>query len=128
ARDLASERAEHALAIGKVRLQPLWRGGRLGVIHPERPFRLRHHDFRIGENSFVIFGPYAIDVVGMEMRDHNSVDFRGVDACGCKVVEVGSRGRGTEPSTGADIDRDELGARINDRQIEWIRHSSGWKK
>ena len=50
------------------------------VVHPEFPFRRRHHYLGIWKDDFVILILEAIDVVWMEMRDGNQIDGLRIDA------------------------------------------------
>ena len=60
---------EDAPGIEKVAVYRAFRRPHFRLIHPERPFRLRHQDLRIGENLRAILALDAVDVVGMKMRD-----------------------------------------------------------
>ena len=58
------------------------RGGgvHIGVVHPEIPLGLRHHDLGVGKHQIVVLVFDAVDVVGMEMRNDDEVDGFRIDA------------------------------------------------
>ena len=58
----------------------------IGVVHPKRPFRRRHHDLGIGEDQAVVLVLDAVDVVGMEMRDDDALDRIRIEAGGDEIV------------------------------------------
>ena len=75
---LLGDVAENAPGVAEIDLDAVGRPVHLGVVHPVGPFRLRHQDFGIGENLVAVLGLEAVDMVGMEMRDDDGVDRRGL--------------------------------------------------
>ena len=82
----------------------------VGVVHPVRPFRRRHHDLGVGEDEAVVLVLDAVDVVGVEMRDDDQVDRLRIDAGGGEIVAEHAGGR-RDLAAGAGVDKHELACR-----------------
>ena len=100
------------------------RGVQVGVVHPELPFRRRHHDLGIGEDQLVVLVLDAVDVVGVEMRDDDEVDRFRIDAGGDKIGAQHA-GRGRDLAAGTGIDQHELLAGIDDQRRKRRRQLVG---
>ena len=100
------------------------RGVQIRVVHPVFPFRLRHHDFGIGEDEVVVLVLDAVDVVRVEMRDDDKVDRCRINAGGDEIGAQHAGGR-CDLSAGAGIDQDELLSGIDDKGRERRRQLVG---
>src|SRR6185437_5003004 len=65
---------EDAPCVEKILMHGAGRPAHVGVVHPERPFRLRHPNFRLGKYLGAVLGLDAVDMIGMEMRNDDDVD------------------------------------------------------
>ena len=92
----------------------------VGVIHPIGPFRRGHHDVGVGKDQRVVLVLDAVDMVGMEMRDDDRVDFFWVDARSRKIVAQHA-GRRRDLASRAGIEEHEPLAGIDDECGEWRR-------
>ena len=103
---------EDAPRIEEVAFHRALRRPHVGVVHPERPFRLRHEDLGIRKNLFAVLGLDAVDVIGMEMRDEDRVDRLGIDAGDLEIIEHAARRVG-DLAGGAGVDQHQLRIRCS---------------
>ena len=118
--DVGCDVGKYPPLIAEGELQIRRRGVHIGVVHPEIPFRLRHRDFGVGKNQIVVLVFDAVDVVGMEMRDHNEVDGLRIDT-GCGEISAERAGGRSDLTAGAGVDQHNLLAGIDDQRREWRR-------
>ena len=105
ARDALRDIGKYPPLIAEREFQIRRRAVQIGVVHPEFPFRFRHHDFGVGKNDVVVLVLDAVDVVGMEMRDHDRVDGFRIETRGGQIVAQRSGG-GRDLAAGSGIDRE----------------------
>jgi hypothetical protein len=114
-------RAEHALRVRKVAFDPFRRAAQLAFVGPEFPFCRGDEDFRIRESRFVVDHQQAVDMVSVEMRDHNCIDRIAVDTGGSQIgLELTHRTLALLERAGAEagIEGDELRSRVDDYRRE----------
>src|SRR5882762_7904078 len=73
---------------------------------PKVAFCLRHVDFGIWKNAISVLSGEAADVIGMEVRDQNEVDFFRRVACAAEASRQAPEGSPTPPGAGTRIDED----------------------
>jgi hypothetical protein len=110
--------------IGEVTLLVFRHGRQLGFVHPERPFRRWHHDLRIRECELLVLGPKAVDMVSVEVRDHDGINLFRIETGRGQIVHEARRGR-NEPAGGAGIDEHELRAGIDHERRKRNHHLVG---
>src|SRR6266853_1839837 len=73
---------------------------------PKVAFGLRDVDLGIWENAISVLSCEAADVIGMEVRDQNDVDFFRCVACAAEAARQAPESPATPPGAGARIDQD----------------------
>src|SRR5712672_4602424 len=73
---------------------------------PKVAFGLRDVDLGIWENAISVLSCEAADVIGMEVRDQNEVDFFRCVACAAEAARQAPEESATPPGAGARIDQD----------------------
>src|SRR6266851_9849046 len=73
---------------------------------PEVAFRLRDVNIGIWKDALSILSGQAADVIGMEVRDQNEVDFFRRVACAAKAARQAPECSATPPGASAGIDED----------------------
>ena len=121
---LRLDRIEHAPDVGESRLHAFGRGGGAGLIHPEGPFGLGHHDLGVGEDGIAFAQTQAVDVVAMEVADHDGVNLLGREAGGAEVAHPGSGCGGAHVAV-PGVEKGELLAIIDDERGEGNCHRVG---
>src|SRR6185295_12775483 len=84
---VAGDVPEDAPRIEEIALYRAFRLRHVCVVHPEIPFRLGHGDLGIRKNLRAVFALDAVDMIRMEMRDQDRVDYLRVNPRGLEVVE-----------------------------------------
>ena len=113
-RHLLGDIGENPPLIEKHNFQIGWRRVEIAIVHPVRPFRRRHHHFGARKDQRIVFILDAVDVIGMEMRDHDRIDFFWIDSGGGEIGAQGSRRRG-DLAAGAGVEKYESFAGIDDQ-------------
>src|SRR6266852_5989223 len=80
---------------------------------PKVAFCLRDVDLGIWKNAISVLSCEAADVIGMEVRDQNAVDFFRCVACAAEAARQAPECCPTAPGAGARIDQDQLLARVD---------------
>ncbi len=112
ARHLVGDRAEYPADALEPGLHPFGRLGHVVIIHPERPFRRRHHDLGIGVGQRAVLAAQAIDVVAVEVADDDDVDRLRVDPGGGEVGDKLAGGWGPELAV-ARIQQHQFGTSVD---------------
>src|SRR5580704_17068663 len=73
---------------------------------PKVAFRLRNVNIGIWKDTLSVLSGHAADVIGMEVRDQNEVDFFRRVACSAKAARQAPECSPTPPGAGARIDED----------------------
>src|SRR5216684_3716397 len=73
---------------------------------PKVAFGLRDVDLGIWKDAVSVLSGQAADVIGMEVRDQNQVDFFRRVACAAEASRQAPEGSPTPPGAGARIDED----------------------
>src|SRR5258705_13561648 len=73
---------------------------------PEVAFGLQDVNIGIWKNALSVLSGQAADVIGMEVRDQNDVDFFGRVACAPEAARQAPECSPTPPSAGTRIDED----------------------
>src|SRR5467141_53957 len=73
---------------------------------PKVAFGLRDVDLGIWKNAISVLSCEAADVIGMEVRDQNEVDFFRCVACAAEAARQAPESPATPPGAGARIDED----------------------
>src|SRR5437867_10334115 len=73
---------------------------------PKVAFRLRDVSFGIWKEALSVLSGQAADVIGMEVRDQNDVDFFRRVACPAEAARQAPECSPTPPDTGTRIDED----------------------
>jgi hypothetical protein len=115
---------KNAPLVAKSELEFTAGGVQVCVIHPERPFLRRHHDFGVGKNQVVVLVLDAVDVVRVKMRNDDAADRFGVDP-GRQQIGPQDAGARSDLPAGTGIDEDERVAGIDDERREWRRQLVG---
>src|SRR2546428_1328437 len=90
---------------------------------PKVAFGLRDVDLGIWKNAISVLSGQAADVIGMEVRDQNEVDFFRCVACAAEAARQAPECSATPPSAGARIDEDHLLAGVDEEaRISNIQH------
>src|SRR6267154_4093981 len=74
--------------------------------HPKVAFGLRGVNVGIWKDALSVLSGQAADMIGMEVRDQNDVDFFRRVACAPKAARQAPECSATPPGAGADIDED----------------------
>src|SRR5258708_10658300 len=88
------------------RLRILWRLSSDFRRQPKVAFGLRDVDLGIWKNAISVLSGQAADVIGMEVRDQNEVDFFRRVACAAEPAHQPPEGSPTPPGAGTRIDED----------------------
>src|ERR1700732_1224665 len=80
---------------------------------PKVAFGLRDVDIGIGKDALSVLSGEAADVIGMEVRDQNEVDFFRRVACAAEVAGQTSERPPAIPGAGTCIDEDQLLAAVD---------------
>src|SRR5467141_3708848 len=75
---------------------------------PKVAFGLRDVNIGIGKDALSVLSGQAADVIGMEMRDQNDVDFFRRVACAAEATRQAPHCSLTPPGTGTRVDEDSL--------------------
>src|SRR4029077_11583297 len=108
------------------RLRILWRLGSDFRRQPKVAFCLRDVDLGIWKDALSVLSGETADVIGVEVRYQNEVDFLRRVACATEAAGQASKRFRMPPSAGTRIDEDQLlagvdqEARINNIQQVWI--------
>src|SRR5713226_8472958 len=90
---------------------------------PKVAFSLRNVNIGIWEDALSVLSGQAADVIGMEVRDQNDVDFFRRVACATQAARQAPECSATPPSAGARIDEDHLLAGVDqEAHINNIQH------
>src|SRR6266478_3948161 len=73
---------------------------------PKVAFGLRDVNIGIWKDALSVVSGQAADVIGMEVRDQNEVDFFRRVACAAKAARQAPKCSATPPGAGASIDED----------------------
>src|SRR6266478_9791670 len=73
---------------------------------PKVAFCLRDVNLGIGKDALSVLSGQAADVIGMEVRDQNDVDFFRRVACAAEAARQAPHCSSTPPGTGTCIDED----------------------
>src|SRR6266436_3142057 len=73
---------------------------------PKVTFGLRDVNIGIGKDALSVLRREAADVIGMEVRDQNEVDFFRRVACAAEAARQAPESSTTPPGAGARIDQD----------------------
>src|SRR5580765_7377034 len=73
---------------------------------PKVAFRLRDVNIGIWKDALSVLSGQAADVIGMEVRDQNEVDFFGRIACAAKATRQSPKRSTAPPGAGTRIDED----------------------
>src|SRR5258708_15881275 len=103
-----------ALMYGAARVCALWKNGcasfgALAAISGDNQkvaFGLRDVDLGIWKNAISVLSCEAADVIGMEVRDQNEVDFFRRVVCATEAARQAPEGSPTPPGAGARIHED----------------------
>src|SRR5712691_2809611 len=105
------------------RLRILWRLSSDFWRQPKVAFCLRDVDLGIWKDAISALSGEAADVIGVEVRDQNEVDFFRRVACAAEVARPVPERSPTKPSAGARIDEDQLLASVDqEARIGGIQH------
>src|SRR5712664_4696585 len=88
------------------RLRILWSLGSDFRRQPKVAFCLRDVDLGIWKNALSVLSGQAADVIGMEMREQNDVDFFRRVACAAEAARQAPECSPTPPGAGARIHED----------------------
>src|SRR6202043_1016061 len=80
---------------------------------PKVAFRLRDVNIGIWKEALSVLSGQAADVIGVEVRGQNDVDFFRRVACAAKAARQAPECSATPPGAGAGIDEDQLLAGID---------------
>src|SRR5438445_1916884 len=75
---------------------------------PKRAFGLRDVNIGIWKDALSVLSGQAADVIGMEVRDQNDVDFFRLVACAAEATSQAPKCSTTPPGAGTRIDKDSL--------------------
>src|SRR5260370_40791699 len=90
---------------------------------PKVAFSLRDVNIGIWKDALSLLSGQAADVIGMEVRDQNDVDFFGRVACAAKATRQTPKRSPTPPGAGTRIDEDQLLAGVDqEARISNIQH------
>src|SRR6266404_5965932 len=90
---------------------------------PKVAFGLRYVHLGIWKDALSILSGQAADVIGMEVREQNDVDFFRRVACTAEAARQAPECSATPPSAGARIDEDHLLAGVDqEAHINNIQH------
>src|SRR6267143_4631515 len=90
---------------------------------PEVAFCLRDVDLGIWKDAISVLSSETADVIGVEVRDQNEVDFFRRVACAAEVARQVPERSPTKPGAGARIDEDQLLASVDqEARIGGIQH------
>src|SRR6202166_2267998 len=90
---------------------------------PKVAFGLRDVNIGIWKDALSVLSGQAADVIGMEVRDQNDVDFFRRVACAAEAARQAPERSPTPPGAGARIDEDELLAGVDqEARINNIQH------
>src|SRR5882757_10371585 len=105
------------------RLRILRRLGRDLWRQPKVAFSLRDVDLGIWKDALSVLSGDAADVIGMEVRDQNEVDFFRRVACAAEAFREAPEGSPAPPGPGTRIDEDQLVAGVDQKAaINNIQH------
>src|SRR5207249_4619977 len=79
---------------------------------PKVAFGLRDVNIGIWKYALSVLRREAADVIGMEVRDQNEVDFFRRVTCAAEAARQAPESSATPPGAGARIDQDQLLARV----------------
>src|SRR6267142_1899962 len=82
---------------------------------PKVTFGLRNVHIGIWKDALSVLSGQAADVIGMEVRDQNDVDFFRRVSCAAKAARQASECSPTPPGTSARIDHDQLFASVDQK-------------
>src|ERR1700682_3816896 len=80
---------------------------------PEVAFRLRDVDLGIWKDTLSVLSGETSDVIGVEVRDQNEIDFFRRVSCAAEAAGQAPKRFRMPPSAGPRIDEDELLARVD---------------
>ena len=80
---------------------------------PKVAFNLRDVDLGIWKDALSVLSGETADVIGVEVRHQNEVDFFRRVACAAEVAGQASERFPTPPGAGTRIDEDQLSAGVN---------------
>src|SRR5882672_9635261 len=90
---------------------------------PKVAFCLRDVNIGIWKDALSVLSGEAADVIGMEVRDQNDVDFFGRVACAAEAARQAPECWSTPPGAGTRIDEDQLLAGVDqEARISNIQH------
>src|SRR6266478_467854 len=90
---------------------------------PKIAFGLRDVNIGIGKDALSVLRREAADVIGMEVRDQNDVDFFRRVACAAEAARQAPECSPTPPGAGTRIDEDQLLAGVDqEARISDIQH------
>src|SRR5207237_2765503 len=95
------------------RLRILWRLGSDFRRQPEVAFCLRDVDLGIWKDTLSVLSGETADVIGVEVRHQNEIDFLRRVACAAEAARQAPERSPTKPRAGARIDEDELLASVD---------------
>src|SRR5881396_1899912 len=105
------------------RLGILWRLSSDFRRQPKVAFGLRDVNIGIWKDALSVLSGEAADVIGMEVRDQNDVDFFGRVACAAEAARQAPECSPTPPGAGTRIDEDSLLAGVDqEARISNIQH------
>src|ERR1700704_304946 len=94
------------LRILEERLRILWRLGSDFRRQPKVAFGLRYVDLGIWKDALSVLSGETADVIGVEVRHQNEVDFFQRVACAAEAAGQASEGLPTPPGAGTRVDED----------------------
>src|SRR5258708_1564695 len=90
---------------------------------PKAAFSLRDVDIGIWKDALSVLSSEAADVIGMQVRDQNDVDFFRRVACAAEAARQAPECWPTPPGAGTHIDEDQLLAGVDqEARIRNIQH------
>src|SRR5258706_1753058 len=107
------------------RLRILRRLGSYSRRQPEAAFGLRDVDLGIWKDALSVLSGQAADVIGMEVREQDDIDFFGRVACAAEAADQASECSPAPPATGTRINEDHVRAGVDQealiRNIQHVR-------
>src|SRR5712664_2038273 len=95
------------------RLRILWSLGSDFRRQPKVAFSLRDVDFGIWKDALSVLSGETADVIGVEVRHQNEIDFLRRVACAAEAARQATERSPTKPGAGTRIDEDELLASVD---------------
>src|SRR5580700_7509441 len=90
---------------------------------PKVAFGLGDENIGIWKDALSVLSGQAADVIGMEVRDQNNVDFFRRVACAAEAARQAPHGSATPPGAGTRVDEDSLLAGVDqEARISNIQH------